>query len=120
GSYAATVASRIAGIPCVTAMDYEHQPANHVAFRCANRVLVPEALPARRIRTQGARPTKVWRYRGFKEELYLHRFSPDPSVLDELGISPDEPFFVARPGPRGATYHAFENPLFDTVLGRVL
>jgi predicted glycosyltransferase len=119
-SYAQAVAARLAGIPCVTAMDYEYQPANHVAFRCAQRVLVPEDFPGRELRVEGAAPRKVWRYRGFKEEVYLHGFRPDPAVLGQLGLREDEPFFVARPSPHGATYHQFANPLFDRVLGRLL
>jgi hypothetical protein len=119
-SYAQAVAARMARIPCVTAMDYEFQPANHVAFRCAHRVLVPEDFPERELRVEGASRRKVWRYRGFKEEVYLHGFRPDPAVLGQLGLREGEPFFVARPSPHGATYHQFANPLFDRVLGRLL
>jgi predicted glycosyltransferase len=119
-SYAQAVAARALRIPCVTAMDYEYQPANHIAFRFAQRVVVPEAFPERMLRIEGARGRKVWRYSGFKEEVYLQRFEPDPAVLDELGIGRDEPFFVARPSPAGAAYHQFENPAFDAALAQVL
>jgi predicted glycosyltransferase len=119
-SYAQSVAARVLRVACVTAMDYEYQPANHIAFRFAHRVVVPEDFPERMLRLEGARPRKVLRYSGFKEEVYLHRFRPDPSVLEELGLERDEPFFVARPSPAGAAYHQFENPLFDRVLGQVL
>ena len=37
GSYAQLVAASAAGIATVTMMDYEHQPANHLAFRLARR-----------------------------------------------------------------------------------
>jgi predicted glycosyltransferase len=119
-SYPQAVAARASRIPCVTAMDYEYQPANHIAFRFANRVLVPDVFPERMLRREGARARKVWRYSGFKEEVYLQRFEPDPTVLDELGIGHDEPFFVARPSPAGAAYHQFENPAFDEALAQVL
>jgi predicted glycosyltransferase len=119
-SYAQSVAARLLRIPCVTAMDYEYQPANHIAFRFADRVVVPEDFPDRMLRLEGARPRKVLRYRGFKEEVYLHRFEPNPAVLAELGLEPDEPFFVGRPSPAGAAYHQFENPVFDGALGHVL
>jgi predicted glycosyltransferase len=69
-SYAAAVAARLAGIPCLTAMDYEFQPANHIAFRAARRVLVPQDFPARTLRMEGGTRRKVWRYEGFKEEVY--------------------------------------------------
>jgi uncharacterized protein len=119
-SYAQAVAARSLRIPCVTAMDYEYQPANHIAFRFADRVVVPRDFPGRMLRTCGARPRKVLRYEGFKEEVYLHRFRPNPSVLAELGLEPDETFFVARPSPAGAAYHQFENPAFERALAQVL
>jgi uncharacterized protein len=119
-SYAQTVAARALGIPCVTGMDYEHQPANHIAFRCAQRVVVPSVFPAAALRRQGARGAKPWRYDGYKEEVYLHRLEPDASVLGPLGLREDDPFVVARPSPRGATYHRHGNPLFDWALEAVL
>ena len=50
GSYAQVVAARLARVPAVTMMDYEHQPANHLSFRLARR----GDRPARLSRT--ARP----------------------------------------------------------------
>ena len=45
GSYAQIVAARLARVPAVTMMDYEHQPANHLSFRLARRVIVPATFP---------------------------------------------------------------------------
>src|SRR5439155_17293593 len=53
-SYAQVAAARSLGLPTVTAMDYEHQPANHLAFRLALVILLPEALPLDAVRRQGA------------------------------------------------------------------
>src|SRR4030095_9923642 len=39
-SYAQISAAASLGIKSVTLMDYEHQPANHLAFRLASRVIV--------------------------------------------------------------------------------
>src|SRR6266480_3466928 len=44
-SYAQIAAAAGLGIKSVTLMDYEHQPANHLAFRLASRVIVPSAFP---------------------------------------------------------------------------
>ena len=63
-------------------MDYEHQPANHVAFRGARTILLPEAVPGGAVRRQGAAPRKVSRYAGLKEEVYLADFEPDAGILD--------------------------------------
>ena len=55
-SYAQALAARTLGIPVVTAMDYEFQPANHLAFRCATLVAVPDVYPLDMLRRQGAKP----------------------------------------------------------------
>jgi hypothetical protein len=122
-SYAQIVGARLVGVPAVTAMDFEHQPANHLAFRLARRVLLPEAVPRAAVARQGASAAKVVRYPGLKEELTLASFSPDPAVLEGLGIERPNgtAVVVARTPPTGASYHRFGNPLFWEslrVLGR--
>jgi predicted glycosyltransferase len=116
-SYAQILAARSLGIRTVTAMDYEHQPINHLAFRLANRVVLPEAFPADSARHQGARQGKSRRFRGFKEEIYLGEFEPRREALSEAGLADnDRTLVVARTPPTGATYHRFENPVFDRLL----
>src|SRR5204863_6309091 len=44
-SYAQALAAACLRVPLVTAMDFEHQPANHISFRLARRVVVPQAFP---------------------------------------------------------------------------
>ena len=53
-SYAHIAAAAALGIKSVTLMDYEHQPANHLAFRLASRVIVPRAFPAAELKKYGA------------------------------------------------------------------
>ncbi len=117
-SYGQLLAARALGIPGVTAMDFEHQPANHLAFRSARRILLPEAVPTVAVSRQGARPGKVVRYPGLKEELYLGDFEPDPGVLNRLGIERRNGLavVVARTSPAGAAYHRGENPLLVETL----
>jgi len=113
-SYAQIVAARSARIPVVTAMDYEHQPANHLGFRLARTVLLPEAMRDVNVRRLGASPRRTRFYPGLKEEVYLGDFEPRPTVLEEVGVSPDGggPVVVARTPPDRAFYHQFANPLF--------
>ncbi|HEX8708503.1 MAG TPA: DUF354 domain-containing protein [Pyrinomonadaceae bacterium] len=121
-SYAQVAAARLLGIKSVTLMDYEHQPANHLAFRLASRVVVPRSFPAEALRRMGARARKVRRYDGTKEDVYLADFEPDPrfaQTLSALGISPGEVLVVVRPPARDALYHRFENELFDELLERL-
>jgi predicted glycosyltransferase len=116
GSYAqALVAARLR-IPLVTMMDYEHQPANHLSFRVARRVIVPEVFPASALRRFGANEQKVLRYAGFKEQLYLARFRPSEQVVAELGLDLEKVIVVMRPAPEGALYHRMANQYFDDLL----
>ena len=55
-------------------MDYEHQPANHLAFRLASRVIVPRAFPEAALTRFGVAAAKVRRYDGIKEDVYLANF----------------------------------------------
>ena len=105
GSYAQALAAARLRIPLVTMMDYEHQPANHLSFRLARRVIVPTYFPTSRLRRCGAGPSKVLRYDGFKEELYLAGFRPDPAIVETLGLDRERVIAVFREPPRGALYH---------------
>ncbi len=116
GSYAQIVAARLARIPVVTMMDYEHQPANHLSFRLAQRIVVPAVFPDDALERFGADMTKVVRYEGFKEELYLTHAQPNGDVPRQLGIDGSCILAVLRPPPTGALYHRGENDRFDEVL----
>jgi predicted glycosyltransferase len=115
-SYAQIVAARSMGVPSMTAMDYEHQPANHLAFRLASLVALPEALPVPATRRQGASPVKTWRYRGIKEDISLAGFRRTPGYLESVRLDPGRVTAVVRPPADMALYHRFENALFVSVL----
>lgn len=118
-SYSQIVAARTLGLRTITLMDYEYQPANHLAFRFASRVIVPASFPAQSLRRFGARVRKVRRYHGTKEDVYLADFQADPSFgaqLSELGVNPDNVLVLMRPPAHDALYHRFQNTLFDEAL----
>ncbi len=118
-SYAQIVAARMLRLKTVTLMDFEYQPANHLAFRLSTRVVVPQAFPESQLRRFGARPSKVSRYAGTKEDIYLatvqiaQGFEHD---LCKLGIEPDNVLVVMRPPALAALYHRFENEIFDQLV----
>ena len=122
-SYSQIVAARTLQIKTVTLMDYEHQPANHLAFRFASRIIVPVSFPADSLRRFGAAARKVRRYHGTKEDVYLADFQPEPSFtarLCELGVSPDNVLVLMRPPAHDALYHRLQNTLFDEALEMLL
>ena len=116
GSYAQILAARAAGVATVTMMDYEHQPANHLSFRLAQRVIVPSVFPDADLRRFGASAKKVVRYDGFKEELYLAGFVPDDRIVSELGLSRKSVIAVLRTPPTGALYHQGVGGRFDELV----
>jgi predicted glycosyltransferase len=122
-SYSQILAARALAMRTVTLMDYEHQPANHLAFRFASRVIVPAAFPDHALNRYGTQATKVFRYDGIKEDVYLSDFQADPQfqqVLNELGINASDVLVTVRPPASDALYHRFENQLFDQLLDRLL
>ena len=105
GSTDLPMACRALRVPNSTMFDYEWAVLqHHVNCRLANRVLVPDAIPAGRLSRYGARPPKLVRYPGLKEEYYMADFEPDSTVLDQLGVDRDLPLCVVRTAPSYALY----------------
>ncbi|OEU83220.1 MAG: hypothetical protein BA865_03175 [Desulfobacterales bacterium S5133MH4] len=101
-------------------MDYEHQPANHICFRLAQKVVVPEFFPGEDLKRFGVVRRKQAHYQGTKEEIYLSDFVPQPDYLESLEISKEKILVVMRPPGTWALYHHFENPLFEKALDHVI
>lgn len=117
GSNDLAVAAFKLGIPHVTMQDYEFNTASHrVNFRLSSRILFPEVVDVQTLESLGATAEKLVRYPGMKEEYYLHGFVPDESVVGELGLDRNRIIVTLRTPPSLATYHRFDNPLFDEVL----
>lgn len=116
------VAAWTLGIKAVTLMDYEHHPANHLSFRLASRVIVPDCFPEEALRRCGARNEKVRRYHGIKEDVYLADFVSDQDFIRKLramNITESEVLVIARAPASFALYHRMEDDLFDQVLEKV-
>jgi hypothetical protein len=120
GSNDVSVAAALLRIPSATAFDYEFAAQqHHVNCRLCRVVVVPELIPPERLARYGAKPSKLRRYAGMKEEYYLADFEPDEGVLRELGIERDRPLVVVRTPPEVSLYHRFDNPLFRRMLERL-
>jgi hypothetical protein len=120
GSNDVSVAATLLRIPAATAFDYEFAAQqHHVNCRLCRVVMVPEAIPPERLARYGAKPSKLRRYAGLKEEYYLADFEPGEGVLGELGLDRERPLVVVRTPPEVSLYHRFENPLFPQVLERL-
>lgn len=119
GSVDLAVISRTFFIPSAQMQDYEFAGLQRkVAWRVARSVLVPDSIPVDRLVKAGAKEDKLVRFPGLKEDYYLADFTPDPAVLEELGIDLERVLVIVRPPPETAAYHA-ENPLYEEVIDRL-
>ena len=117
GSHELTLTARRLGIPSATTHDYEFATLqHHLGMRAATKVVVPDSIPAERLARFGARPPKLLRYPGLKEEYYLSDFEPDPTVLERLQVDRDRVLVVLRPPPDVSLYHRHSNPPFPQTL----
>jgi uncharacterized protein len=84
--------SRMMGKPSIIFDDTEHAKFEHMLYTpFASTILTPSSFKI----DYGK---KHIRFKGCKELAYLHPdyFKPDPSVLDEVGLAPGEPFIIIR------------------------
>jgi len=117
GSRSLPPAARMAQIPNLTMFDYEHI-STWLFRRFCDRILVPRAISDG---WTGVLPRGPWRpFDGFKEEIYLAEFRPDPSIRARLGIREDEILAVLRPPSRTAHYHDDRSTaILDAVIQRL-
>jgi hypothetical protein len=123
-SYFQIMAAKYLKIPSLTSMDFEGQPANHLAFRLASLVSVPQAFPQQALKKFGAK--NVVKYQGFKENICLADFSYQADYLEQIKaafkLTADDiakPLVVVRPPPTLALYHNGDESLFDAFLQKV-
>jgi predicted glycosyltransferase len=119
GSMDVSLVARARRIPLVQMNDYEHAGRQRrLAFRWARLVIAPEAIPVEAMEAAGARPERLFRYPGLKEDYYLADFEPDRGVLGRLGIAGEGVIVIVRPPPETSEYHA-DNPLYEAVIDRL-
>ena len=107
GSVDLAVVATLFRIRSAQLQDYEFGGLQRqLAFRAADRVLVPDSIPPERMGKLGVGGEKLVRYPGLKEEYYLADFEPDPKVLAELGLDREKVLVVVRPPPETSEYHA--------------
>ena len=99
GSRALTLAAALLGIPCMALYDYEHVSAGLFHLLC-RRVLLPEIL----LRESNLNHGSIG-YPGFKEDVYIHDFRPDPRLLNKLALDPQRLIVTVRPPATWAHYH---------------
>lgn len=112
GSRAQVLSSFVLGIPTVAIADYEFT-AKIVFPRC-HWIFVPHYIPSSSL----PKPKKeVMKYPGLKEDVYVPRFRPDPSLKSQLGLDSKDLVVTVRPPATEAHYH---NPEAEILLNEAL
>ncbi|ODR79826.1 hypothetical protein BG842_03255 [Haladaptatus sp. W1] len=75
--------------------------------------VVPSAFDVEELIKWGADPEQVISYDGYKEDIYIAEFEPDPSFTDKL---PFEDYIVVRPEALDAAYVDAERSLVPNIL----
>ena len=110
GSRSQLAVTSILRIPSLLILDYEHAQKVFPP----TWVLAPELIPEDAIKFKKER---ILRYAGIKEDVYVPYFRPDPSIMDELGISGDDLLVTIRPPATEAHYYNPESEkLFEAVI----
>jgi hypothetical protein len=115
------VATFFLRIPHVVMFDYEYAEVSHrINFKLVSNILVPEAIPQDILLKYGAKPEKIIRYPGFKEQIYLPDLPQEDDLPKKLKLDESKITIAMRPPATMALYHRFENELFLEILRELM
>ena len=113
GSRPLVLLSSLLRIPTILLFDYEH--ARTLPFLKPELGIAPEAIKDSPVAKHFKSGLQV--YQGLKEDVYVSSFTPDPSILPELGLDGSEILVTIRPPATEAHYH---NPESETLFLEVV
>ncbi len=108
GSRSQMILCKFLGIPSIAIADYEY--VKTIPFFGPRWEIVPEVVCSKDLPT---RPDHVKTYSGIKEDVYAWTLTPDPSILQILGINNGSIVVTVRPPATEAHYH---NPQSESLL----
>lgn len=112
GSRSQLLVANLLRIPSVTIADYEF--ARIWMLVRPTWVITPEIIADNTIH---ANKNHILKYPGIKEDVYVPRFNPDPSIAAKFGFDEKDVIVLVRPPATEAHYHRPESDeLFETVL----
>ena len=91
-------------IPSLFMIDYENCYLG-IGKRFATKIVMPETIHNDVLIRKRLNLNKVIKYPGFKEDVYLEDFKPDPGILNELNINSKKIIVALRPPATEAHYH---------------
>src|SRR5579862_3594950 len=100
GSRAQVLICKALGIPTLMMHDYEF--TTKTGFLEPEWIFMPDVIPNG---AMSRKTNRVVKYPGLKEDVYVPRFSPNPSILEQLQVVPGHILITLRPPATEAHYH---------------
>ena len=114
GARSQILLSNLLRIPTILIEDYEHSQFPRIMR--PTWIMAPGMIPDESLCLKNGR---IRRYSGIKEDVYVWKLVPDPSVLGELGLSDSDLIVTVRPPATEAHYHRPESvTLFERFMDR--
>jgi predicted glycosyltransferase len=110
-----TIACMLLRIPSVAMFDYEFANTSaQSSATWASWVIVPEVIANS---SKDFKSHNLLKYPGIKEDVYAPGFTPDPSIISDLGLESANITVTVRPPATEAHYHNPESDrLFEAVM----
>jgi predicted glycosyltransferase len=106
-------------IPSLCVLDNENAVAqNKLMVPLSTKVIAPQCIPAHKIMQFGIRKENLVQFNGICELAHVRDFTPNPAVIEKLGLDEDKPIVVLRPEPAKANY--FNGDRKKTIVKRIL
>ena len=114
-SFYLPLTARLLGVPSIYTNDNEHALGNIPAFLFATQIFVPESLPIGKIKRLGAKSSKIVRYPGIKEGIYLWVKGLEIQIQRQRRGSSLSNIYI-RPEPKTAQYYSGKSNFLDQLL----
>jgi len=112
GSRSQLIVAASLGIPSLFMGDYEFSTVS--ALIHPTWLMCPDVIPNTSV--QGD-PGRILKYPGIKEDVYVPRFIPDPTLRSQLGLHEDDLVITVRPPATEAHYYNPDSSdLFNAVI----
>jgi len=114
GARSQILLSNLLRIPTILIADYEH--SQFPPMMRPTWIMAPGMIPDESLCLKNGH---IRKYSGIKEDVYVWKLVPDPSLLAELGLSESDLIVTVRPPATEAHYHRPESDaLFERFMSR--
>jgi predicted glycosyltransferase len=114
GSRSQILLSNLLRIPTILIEDYEYSQFPRIMR--PTWIMTPGMIPNESLCLKNGH---IRKYSGIKEDVYVWKLVPDPSLLGELGLSDSDLVVTVRPPATEAHYHKHESvELFERFMNR--